>query len=182
MATLDNDGPTKTRVIELLRDQYGRKIHGVQIDDLLGAFGGIDAAMVEKAVGAHMMDTTDEGRGQPVGAWPPTPAHINRHLQELRKVAARTEQDRRNTERAGESDKHFVKAHKTAKWRDELARGKQIRMALTQKFGLDLKQPADMKLVMDALKAVTGDGGLGTAAAALEIAQTMVDARPAEAA
>jgi len=157
---LRDDQQRRDNIEAVLIDQYGNQLRPDLVADLLDRFGQVEAVVVEGAVCRHILDTRTDGSGGPIGRWPPKAADIAYQIEQEDAERRRQRQEAEQRRRAKESDAHYVKATRCTEWRAECARAGQIRRMLEHKLDLDHRRPEHMQLIMQTLKACSGEMGL----------------------
>ena len=115
----------------------------------------ISDEQLREAVRRHMRDASEQRDGTPIGSWAPTVAHIEQQLTRMYSEKMRQRQADANVARRQESDRHYAKAMKSGRWREEIRKGAAIKAAIFKEF-----VAADNVVVMQTLKAMQGEEGL----------------------
>jgi len=149
---------------ETLSTHYGAKYkpeQGRAIFD--GLTDQINDEQLREAVDRHLHNKLDDRGaldGTPVGSWPPTVAHIEQQLTRMYADTQRERQREKEQKRKEESDQTYVQALRSNLWQEEIRIGAAIKATLIQRYNLHPGRPADIKIIMETLKAMIGKTGL----------------------
>lgn len=93
------------QLARVLLQHYPRLMDAERLRALWDSIGNEDAEAVAMAIDAHVRDTSDDGQGRPVGQYPPSAAHIMRHIKRWHDEAAKQEREEQHQTRQRVQDR-----------------------------------------------------------------------------
>ena len=143
---------------------------GQRTADLCAEMGYVQSEDLLESIRRHRHDNTKTSKGEAVGAFPPTVAHLEAHLSEItaERIRKRLEADQRKRDQ--ESHQTYQEllgqresvSEKGKRWgvqiRLQMARAAEIRKAVEDRYGLDSREQAHQLLVMRTLGAAKYEG------------------------